>query len=192
MKVTFLFLLLLIGLFVLLLVGGIILLAARKRPPSPTPMPAAPVPVSPEDRQAILKKLADGELTKAEAEDQLNQLGTPVPAAMPAPPPRSGAGKGCLIALIAALIIPLVLLVLVFLFFVEVQAYDVAPPCIEKSDGTQNSTYSVETAYLSAAKEAVGCAGATFHSLHSRKRSLHLAIDTSSPKVFTNSAGGKS
>ncbi len=115
--VPLLFPLLLIGLFVLLLVGLVILLAARKRPPSPVPMPAAPVPVSPEDRQAILKKLADGELTKAEAEEQLNQLGTPVPVAMPAPPPRSGASKGCLIALIAALVLPLILLVGAFALF---------------------------------------------------------------------------
>ncbi|MCK4565160.1 MAG: hypothetical protein KAU94_10860 [Verrucomicrobia bacterium] len=117
MEVTFLFLLLLVGLFVLLLVGGIVLLAVRRRPPIPAPMPAAPVPVSPEDRQAILKKLADGELTKAEAEEQLNQLGIPVPVAMPAPPPRSGASKGCLIALIAALVLPLILLVGAFALF---------------------------------------------------------------------------
>lgn len=112
-----LFLLLLVGLFILLLVGGIVLLAARKRPPSPAPMPVTPTPVSPEERKAILKKLADGELTKAGAEEQLNQLGTPVPAAMPAPPPRSGASKGCLIALIAALVLPLILLVGAFALF---------------------------------------------------------------------------
>ena len=111
------FLLLLIGLFILLLVGGVVLLAVRRRPPIPAPMPAAPVPVSSESRQAILKKLADGELTKAEVEEQLNQLGTPVPVAMPAPLPPSGASKGCLIALIAALIIPLILLVSVFALF---------------------------------------------------------------------------
>ncbi len=117
MQVTVLFLLLLIGLFILLLVGGIVLLAARKRPSSSAPMPAAPMPVSPEDRQAILKKLADGELTKDEAEEQLNQLGTPVPTAMPAPPPRSGASKGCLIALIAALVLLLILLAGAFALF---------------------------------------------------------------------------
>ena len=118
---TPLFLLLIAGLFVLLLVGLLILLAARKRPPSPSPMPAAPVPISPEERQAILQKLADGELTKAEAEEQLNQLGTPVPVSMPAPP-RSGASKGCLIALIAALVLPLILLVgAIALFYVRVR-----------------------------------------------------------------------
>ena len=112
-----LFLLLLVGLFILLLVGLVILLAVRRRPSSPSPMPAAPTPVSPEERQAILKKLADGELTKAEAEEQLNRLGTPVPTAMPAPPPRSGASKGCLIVLIAALVLPLILLVGAFALF---------------------------------------------------------------------------
>jgi len=121
MGVTFLFLLLLIGLFILLLVGGIVLLAVRKRPPSPAPMPAAPVPVSPEDRKAILKKLADGELTKTEAEEQLNQLGTPVPTAIPAPPPRSGTSKGCLIALIVALVLPLILLAGAVAFFIPVR-----------------------------------------------------------------------
>ena len=117
-----LFLLLLVGLFILPLVGLVVLLVARRRPPIPAPMPAAPVPVSAGDRQAILKKLADGELTKAEAEEQLNRLGTPVPVAMPAPPPRSGASKGCLIALIAALIIPLILLAGAFaLFYMRVR-----------------------------------------------------------------------
>ncbi len=193
----------------LLLIMGLVVVLAVRNKRSPQAQPAAPQPSvssTPEERQAILKKLADGELTKAEAEEQLNQLGTPVPTAMPAPPPRSGAGKGCLIALIMALIIPLVLLALGFLFFVS-ENPSVAPPCIEKSVGTQNSTYSVETAYLSAAKEAVGYTEATFPSLRSgkrslhqstfpslrsRKRSLHLVIDTSSPQVFTNSHGGKS
>ena len=191
------FLLLLIGLFILLLVGGIVLIAVRRRPPIPAPMPAAPVPVSSESRQAILRKLADGELTKAEAEEQLNQLGTPVPVAMPAPPPRSGAGKGCLIALIiAVLIIPLVFLALFFLtYFVGMHPVTLLEPtCIEQPAEAQsaNPDPGVETAYLSVAREAVGGAGATFHSLHSRKRPLHLAIGISSPKVFTNSAGGKS
>ncbi len=175
----------------LLIMGLVVVLAVRNKRP-PQAQPAAPQPSvasTPEERQAILRKLADGELTKAEAEEQLNQLGTPVPTAMPAPPPRSGAGKGCLIALVA--LIPLVLLALGFLFFVS-ENPSVAPPCIEKSVGTQNSTYSVETAYLSAAKEAVGYTESTFPSLRSGKRSLHLAIDTSSPQVFTNSAGGKS
>ncbi len=120
---------LLIGVLVipgLLLVMGLVVVLAVRNKRSPQAQPVAPQPSvdsTPEDRQAILKKLADGELTKAEAEEQLNQLGTPVPTAMPAPPPRPGAGKGCLIALIAALIIPLLLiLVLVALKFFGVYA----------------------------------------------------------------------
>jgi hypothetical protein len=58
----------------------------------------------------------------AEAEEQLNQLGTPVPTAMPAPPPRSGAGKGCLIALIVALIPLAFILILVALKFFGIYA----------------------------------------------------------------------
>jgi hypothetical protein len=84
---------------ILLVLFFIILMVSRRRSAQPPPtMPSAPPPVSPEDRQVILQKLADGELSKAEAEEQLNQLGDPVPVAMPAPPPRSGAAKGCLIA----------------------------------------------------------------------------------------------
>lgn len=103
----------------LLVVALIVMLASRnKRPPKTQPVEPYPAtPIGPEERQAILKKLADGELTKAEAEEQLNQLGTPVPTAMPVPPPQSGASKGCLIAAIIAIVLPLVLLVLVFLFF---------------------------------------------------------------------------
>jgi len=103
----------------LLVVALIVLLASRnKRPPqaqSVEPHPAAPI--GPEERQAILKKLADGELTKAEAEEQLNQLGTPVPTTMPAPPPRSGAGKGCLIALVALIPLALILGFLILKLF---------------------------------------------------------------------------
>lgn len=110
--------LLVIGLLVAGAVGLVVVLAARNKQPSAqsvAPLPAAPV--THEGRQAILKKLADGELTKAEAEEQLSRQGSPVPESIPVPPPQSGGSKGCLIAVIVALILPIVLLVLFSLFF---------------------------------------------------------------------------
>ena len=94
-------------------------------PPAPVGAPsAAPLTASPEERQIILKRLADGELTKAEAEEQLSQLGSPVPAAMPSPPSaNSGAGKGCLIAALVILGPVLLIFLLVgILFFVRYRA----------------------------------------------------------------------
>ena len=116
MNVSWVFIISVLVILGLLFVMGLVVVLAVRNQRSPQAQPVVPQPSvasTPEERQAILKKLADGELTKAEAEEQLNQLGTPVPTAMPAPPPRSGASKGCLIALIVALI-PLAL-ILVFL-----------------------------------------------------------------------------
>jgi hypothetical protein len=105
---------LIIGLLVAGVVILVVVLATRNKQPtaqSVAPLPSAPV--THEDRQAILKKLADGDLTKAEAEEQLAQLGSPVPETMPAPPPQgSGASKGCLIAAIIAIVLSLILLLL--------------------------------------------------------------------------------
>lgn len=75
--------LLLGAVLVLLLVVGlvalIVLLASRNRHPAPPlVLSPPPAPVPQEDRQAILRQLAQGELTKEEAEEQLSQLGTPV------------------------------------------------------------------------------------------------------------------
>jgi len=121
---------LLAGLLVVgLIFGGIILLvvvlATRgRRQPAPR-LPTGDVKetnASPEERQAILKRLADGEISKQEAEDQISQLGTPVPSGMPTPPPRSGMGTGCLIALVIGLLtVPVIILLLVVsMFFVRV------------------------------------------------------------------------
>jgi len=105
----------------ILLVGGVILvgiillviLLLSRRKPSTSPLPqSASVASSPEERQAILQKLADGELSKAEAEEQLND---PIPVTMPAPPPRSGATKGCLITL---LILPFLLLLFLLTIYI--------------------------------------------------------------------------
>ncbi|MCK4565159.1 MAG: hypothetical protein KAU94_10855, partial [Verrucomicrobia bacterium] len=66
---------LLIGVLVilgLLLVMGLVVVLAVRNKRSPQVQPVAPQPSvapTPEERQAILKKLADGELTKAEAEE---------------------------------------------------------------------------------------------------------------------------
>ena len=112
MNVSWVFIIGVLVILGLLFVMGLVVVLAMRNKRSPQAQPVAPKPSvapTPEDRQAILKKLADGALTKAEAEEQLTQLGSPVPAAMPAPPPRTGAGKGCLVALIVALI-PLVLI----------------------------------------------------------------------------------
>jgi uncharacterized membrane protein len=102
---------------VAIVVGLVVILISSKRrcdtQPAAPVADAAPLP-SRAERQAVLKKLAAGELTKQEAEEQLGQLGTPVPANVPAPPPRQGGGKGCLIAvLVAVLLLPLLLLLLV-------------------------------------------------------------------------------
>ena len=109
----------------ILLVGGailagiillvILLLSRRKSSPASLPQ-STPVTSSPEERQTILQKLADGELSKAEAEEQLNQLGDPVPVAMPAPTPRSGAAKGCLTILFLTLILPVLFAFIFYLF----------------------------------------------------------------------------
>ncbi len=99
---------------VLLVIALISALMAQKGRPQPAQ--ADPVPADPEKRQEVLKKLAAGELTKAEAEEQLNELGAPVPLSVPSP--GSGARKGCLITLIAVLIVvsvPLILGVFAFL-----------------------------------------------------------------------------
>ena len=112
----------------------IVLLTTRsKHPSAPPTAPQPTAPVTHEDRQAILKKLADGELTKAEAEEQLARLGSPVPETMYVPPPQStGASKGCLIAAIIAIVLPLVLLVLAFLaYFVCIpRVVDQHPPTV--------------------------------------------------------------
>jgi len=106
-----------VGLFIVGLITLVVVLLAKGRRPSPQTQasthPSAAT-ASPEERQAILKRLADGELTKAEAEEQLSQLGNPVPTAMPSPPStQGGAGKGCLIAAILALGLFLFILLLV-------------------------------------------------------------------------------
>jgi hypothetical protein len=104
-------LLFLVPVFALLIVVGLIVLVvvlvsrSRKRPPPPATgsFPVASTPRR--DRKAILQELADGQLTREEAEEALNDTGTPIPEAMPAPPHTggSGASKGCLVAALIAI-----------------------------------------------------------------------------------------
>ena len=100
---------------VAIVVGLVVILVSSKRRGETQPVapPAQAAPPDGEERQAILKKLAAGELTKEQAEAQLERLGTPVPANVP-PPPRKSGGKGCLIAVLAAvLLLPLLLILAV-------------------------------------------------------------------------------
>lgn len=130
--------LLIIGLLVAGCVALVVVLVTRNKQPTAQPITPLPVEsVTQEDRQIILKKLADGELTRSEAEEQLGQLGSPVPETMPAPlPARSGASKGCLIAAIVAIVLPLVLLSLIALMFfgfvVEKRVEHTSPIYIEE------------------------------------------------------------
>lgn len=122
-----------VGPLVVGLVALVVVLAKGSKQPSPLPAVAtsSAAALQPEERQAILKKLAAGELTKDEAEEQLGRFASPVPETMPAPPPARGAAKGCLIALIVAgLLVPLVLAGLFFLhlFGCRPQNVPFAPP----------------------------------------------------------------
>ncbi len=111
-----------LGLLVAGMVALIVALLSRGRrgePQAPAATPSLAQAVQQEDRQEILRKLAAGELTKDEAEERLGRLGSPVPEAMPAPPATgSGMSKGCLVALLVALLLgPLLLIVLMGLLF---------------------------------------------------------------------------
>ncbi len=107
-----------LGLVVAGIVALVVMLSSRSRNRPRAAAAATPSiaqAVQQEDRQEILRKLANGEITKDEAEERMGQLGSPVPESMPAPP-RTGSGtsKGCLIALLVALLLgPLLLILLV-------------------------------------------------------------------------------
>ena len=100
LPVLLLFLLVLGGLLLLL-----ILVVASRRPPSGPPIPAAPPapPLNREQRVNILRGLAEQRMTVDEAEARLTAMGDPVPAAMPAGPAPSPAGRGCLLAVLVFL-----------------------------------------------------------------------------------------
>ncbi|MFT5122820.1 MAG: hypothetical protein ACI9TH_001401 [Kiritimatiellia bacterium] len=58
-------------------------------------------------RKEILEKLASGEITRADAEQQLVALGSPVPHELPLPPAggQKGMSRGCLIVLLIGIVI---------------------------------------------------------------------------------------
>lgn len=118
------------GLFILLLIIliGAIAAGSRKRgSPAPSLQPDSPAN-NPEARnqrrEAILDKLAQKEITRDEAEQQLLELDTPLPEQMPTPPrpPKGGCGSGCLIAVICGLVaLVLAILLIISLLFVGVR-----------------------------------------------------------------------
>lgn len=108
-----LFMLIAAGFVVLFAVGLVVVvvrLRSRKRQSVSVPMAKTERVISREERVVILKKLADGELTQDEAEAQLGQLGSRVPAEMPASPPAGGRGTGRGFLLAALLLVGLVAL----------------------------------------------------------------------------------
>lgn len=137
-----------LGAVVVSIAGLVALFSSRGRraaEPAPAAAPSLTQAVRQEDRQAILKKLSDGELTKDEAEEQLTRLGTPVPQAIPAPPATAGSGmsKGCLVTLLLGLILgPLLLLALMALLYfgVRVVSHDTHVPYTEVSTPVPQET----------------------------------------------------
>lgn len=62
------------------------------------------------DRREVLAKLAAKEISRDEAERLLNERGAPLPETLPPPPAQStGIGRGCLIAVIVAVLLFVVL-----------------------------------------------------------------------------------
>jgi hypothetical protein len=94
---------------VVVLVALVLTLLLKRGPATAaSEAPASPAPSS-QDRQAVLERLARGDITRDQAEADLE---TPLPTTVAAPAPsRSGCGTGCLIAaVIAAVLIALLLL----------------------------------------------------------------------------------
>jgi len=115
-----LFVLIIFILIIIAVVVGVVALATSSYRSGSAPVaPSAPVAAMPssEERQAILKQLAQGEISKDQAKERLGALGTPVPVDMSTPEPRPASGRGCLIALLVGLILIPLILVMVFIFF---------------------------------------------------------------------------
>lgn len=97
------------------LVGLVVIVAlnARRRsatvaaPPADTPA-GVPLEARREARETVLRKLADKELTREQAEAQLAELDNPVPETLPTPQAQRGVGGrgcGCLAASLLGLLI---------------------------------------------------------------------------------------
>ena len=117
-------LLIVIGLVIVLPIVLICILLGRRRTPAALPPMQPATTEIPEARnqrrEAILGRLANKEITRDEAEQQLLELDKPLPEQMPvAPPPaRNGCGRGCLVAVICGIVAVVLLLLLLFgLFF---------------------------------------------------------------------------
>lgn len=114
-------------LFLLIILIGVIVAVSRKRgSPAPSLQPETTVnnPMARNQRrEAILEKLAQKEITRSEAEQLLLELDKPLPETMPVPPPpKSGCGSGCLIAVVCGLVALVVaILLLMSLLFVGVK-----------------------------------------------------------------------
>jgi hypothetical protein len=114
-------------LFLLIILIGVVIAISRKRASTAPPLqPQAAVnnPVARNQRrEAILEKLAQKEITRTEAEQQLLELDQPLPETMPmAPPPKGGCGSGCLLAVACGLVLLVVtILLLMSLSFVGVK-----------------------------------------------------------------------
>jgi len=106
-------LVLVVGSVVAVVLVAIALARRGKQAPQPQPLPSGPArEESRAQRAAILKKLADKEITREEAEAQLGTLGDPVPPVMPPTPASTSAGdSGCLIGVLVALGLGLLLVV---------------------------------------------------------------------------------
>ena len=117
MSVMLLFPLMIVAVLIILLVVAVIAIASRSRKserPSVAPSYQTAEGPSRAERQAILERLARGEIGKEEAENELGRFGSPVPGDMPRTMSRPSTNKGCLIALIIAILIPLIVLPLLF------------------------------------------------------------------------------
>jgi len=107
-------LVLVVGAVVAVVFGAMAAARRNRQTPQPQPLPSGPArEESRAERAAILKKLAEKEITREEAEAQLGTLGDPVPPVMPPTPASTSAGgSGCLIGVLVAVGLGLLLVVL--------------------------------------------------------------------------------
>ena len=125
---------------VLPLIIILIILGTRKgRAAAPMHPPAGSIDPAERNRQreAILEKLANKELSREEAEQELLELDKPLPEQMPAPPPAGGkgCGAGCLVAAIVGIIGFILLPLLLYgMFGIRVQhSIEHGPVMIEET-----------------------------------------------------------
>ena len=107
-------------LMIIILIVGVVLLMIRRKPKVETqiqPVVSSNPEMRSQRREAILKGLANKEISQEEAERQLLDLDTPLPEQMPAPVRAAGkgCGKGCLVAVICGVVAFVVIILLLFL-----------------------------------------------------------------------------